>query len=91
MPPARAYCSSMRSSPKPSSSSRSRISSLANPAKPSIFPKVAPTGLVTAGSAMRISSKATSAAWISRVRRPAPPREKLGSSWKSIPSRSAKR
>jgi hypothetical protein len=39
------------------------------------------TGLFTAGSPMRISSKATSAARIRRVDRPSPPSAKDGSSW----------
>ena len=82
----------MRSSEKPSSSSRSFTRRSPKAVKPAIFaPRVAEIGLVTSGSATRMSSKATSLASISRVVSPGRKCEKLGSSWKSIPSRRSKR
>ena len=80
----------MRRSPNAGSSSRSVFRRSEKARKPTIFAKVAITGLLTAGSAMRISSKATSAAFTTRVVRPSLPRAKDGSSWKSMPGRSRK-
>ena len=79
MPPAAAYCSSMRRFANAGSASRSAVRRSENSRRPSIFAKVATTGLAIAGSAIRISWKATSLATTSRVPTPAPPSAKAGS------------
>ena len=81
MPPAAAYCSWMRRVANAGSPSRSAASRSENSRRPSILAKVAITGLPTAGSAMRISSKATSAATTSRVLRAGSAQGEAGSSW----------
>ena len=62
MPPARAYCSWAGSAANALSDLRSSTSRLVKSAKPSTWAKLLMTGLFTAGSAMRASAKAKSAA-----------------------------